>query len=183
MAIPICPGITYTMGGIAIDGNAQVLDANDVPIPGLLAVGAATGGLEGGRDAGYIGGLMKAGVFGLIAAERVAALKPAVQGEGDGAASAVTMTPNGAAAKVMPRRPRPDRLAKYPMLRGVVRYGKAGCIALSVLVATSVLWLCWPVFENWAIPIATAAGLITGVVALSFAELVRLITDMLLPEA
>jgi fumarate reductase flavoprotein subunit len=178
MAIPVCPGITYTMGGIRIDGNAQVLAENGVPIPGLLAAGAATGGLEGGKDAGYIGGLMKAGVFGLIAAERVAALRD-VKGGGDEdkAAPAPAATLHATA-----RPPRPDRLAKYPMLRGIVRHGKAGGITLSVLVASLVLWLLWPSLENWAIPIAVGAGLVTGVVALSFAELVRLITDMLLPE-
>ena len=177
MAIPVCPGITYTMGGISIDGNAQVLTENGAPLPGLLAAGAATGGLEGGKDAGYIGGLMKAGVFGLIAAERVAELRGANRDEGDEAA---TTTPPSIQAT--PRPPRPDRLAKYPMLRGVVRHGKAGGITLSVLVASLVLWLCWPSLENWAIPIAVGAGLVTGVLALSFTELVRLITDMLLPE-
>ena len=68
---------------------------------------------------------------------------------------------------------RADRLAAYPMLRGVVRYGKAGGIAISIAVAAMVLWLLWPVLENWAIPIAAAAGLLAGVVALSFVELVR----------
>lgn len=72
-------------------------------------------------------------------------------------------------------------VAAYPMLRGVVRYGKAGAVALSVLVAALVLWLFWPGLEIWAIPIAAAAGLITGILALSFVELVRLITDLLLP--
>jgi fumarate reductase flavoprotein subunit len=177
MAIPVCPGITYTMGGISIDEHAQVLSDDGTPIPGLLAAGAATGGLEGGKDAGYIGGLMKAGVFGLIAAERAAALSGLTQGVGDDEA-AVT-APSSQAA---PRPPRRDRLADYPMLRGVVRHGKAGGITLSVLAATSVLWLCWPALENWAILVAVAAGLVTGVVAQSFVELVRLITDMLLPE-
>jgi fumarate reductase flavoprotein subunit len=35
----------------------------------LFAAGATTGGLEGGPAAGYVGGLMKAVVFGLLAAE------------------------------------------------------------------------------------------------------------------
>jgi fumarate reductase flavoprotein subunit len=34
-----CPGITYTMGGIAIDGHARVLNDADLPIPGLYAAG------------------------------------------------------------------------------------------------------------------------------------------------
>ena len=31
-AILACPGITYTMGGIAIDGHARVLNEADLPI-------------------------------------------------------------------------------------------------------------------------------------------------------
>ncbi len=176
MAIPICPGITYTMGGIAIDGQAQALDHEGKPILGLLAAGAATGGLEGGSDAGYIGGLMKAGVFGLIAAERAAELVR----DGEGAAPAATVSAVSSLSGSSGASPR-DRLAAYPMLRGVVRYGKAGGIAISIMVATLVLWLLWPGLENWAIPIAAAVGLLAGVVALSFVELVRLITDLLLP--
>jgi fumarate reductase flavoprotein subunit len=70
-AILACPGITYTMGGIAIDGHARVLDDADVPIPGLYAAGAATGGLDGGPYSGYVGGLSKAATFGLRGAEHV----------------------------------------------------------------------------------------------------------------
>ncbi len=66
---PACAGMTNTMGGVRIDGNARVLDANGTPIPGLFAAGATTGGLEGGPAVGYVGGLMKAVVFGLLAAE------------------------------------------------------------------------------------------------------------------
>jgi len=71
-AVPVCAGLTYTMGGIAIDGEMRVLDRNDAPIPGLFAAGAATGGLEGGPFTGYTGGLSKASVFGLLAAETIA---------------------------------------------------------------------------------------------------------------
>ena len=68
-ALPIVPGITYTMGGIRIDGDSRVLDANGRTLAGLYAAGAATGGLEGGPCAGYVGGLVKAGVTGLRAGE------------------------------------------------------------------------------------------------------------------
>ncbi len=71
-AIPVCSGITYTMGGIAIDEHARVLKEDDNPLPGLYAAGAATGGLEGGPYSGYTGGLSKASVFGLLAAESIA---------------------------------------------------------------------------------------------------------------
>jgi fumarate reductase flavoprotein subunit len=73
MAIPICAGITYTFGGIRIDGNARVLRDDGMPIDGLYAAGSTTGGLEGGERATYLGGLTKAGVQGMCAAEHVAA--------------------------------------------------------------------------------------------------------------
>jgi len=71
-AFPVCAGITYTMGGISINGNGQVLNATeDQHIPGLYAVGCATGGLEGGNKGGYVGGLVKSGVTALRAAEHI----------------------------------------------------------------------------------------------------------------
>ncbi|NYT60662.1 FAD-binding protein [Alcaligenaceae bacterium] len=66
-AFPACAGITYTTGGLAINAYAQVLHENGAVIGGLYACGACTGGLEGGRWAGYTGGLTKAATFGLIA--------------------------------------------------------------------------------------------------------------------
>lgn len=71
-AAPVCAGITYTMGGVAIDGDARVLRPNDTPIEGLYAAGSTTGGLEGGAGVGYVGGLSKAVVTGLLAAEHAA---------------------------------------------------------------------------------------------------------------
>jgi fumarate reductase flavoprotein subunit len=78
-AVPVCCGITYTMGGIAIDGQARVLRKDGTVIPGLFAAGAATGGLEGGPHAGYTGGLSKAAVFGLLAAESIAGARSAAE--------------------------------------------------------------------------------------------------------
>jgi fumarate reductase flavoprotein subunit len=72
LAIPLCAGITYTMGGIVIDTDGRALDERHRPIPGLYAAGATTGGIEGGANAGYVGGLAKAAVFGLRCAEAVA---------------------------------------------------------------------------------------------------------------
>lgn len=71
-ALEIAAGITYTMGGIVTDANAQVLDTQRVPIEGLYAAGACTGGLEGGGFAGYSGGLTKSSVFGLLGGEAIA---------------------------------------------------------------------------------------------------------------
>ncbi len=68
-AIPACAGITYTMGGIAINAASQALAMDGSPIRGLYAVGCATGGLEGGENCGYIGGLVKSSVTALRGAE------------------------------------------------------------------------------------------------------------------
>jgi fumarate reductase flavoprotein subunit len=76
-AIRLCAGITYTMGGIAIDAQARVIAASGEVIPGLYAAGACTGGAEGGPMAGYIGGLCKALTLGFIAGETIGAEAPA----------------------------------------------------------------------------------------------------------
>jgi fumarate reductase flavoprotein subunit len=73
MAVRICAGITYTMGGIAIDEHARVLRPDGGVIDRLYAAGATTGGIEGGGSSGgYVGGLSKAGILGLRAAEHAA---------------------------------------------------------------------------------------------------------------
>ncbi len=68
-ALRVVPGITFTMGGVAIDGGAQVLNSDDKPIPGLYAAGDVIGGLMGGYRGGYSGGLMQAVVTGILAGE------------------------------------------------------------------------------------------------------------------
>jgi succinate dehydrogenase/fumarate reductase flavoprotein subunit len=74
-ALPICAAITNTMGGIVVDGNGAVLDHSDAPLPGLFAAGSTIGGLDGGPNAGYVGGLVKA-TIALRAAEAIAAANP-----------------------------------------------------------------------------------------------------------
>ena len=78
--VPICVGISCTIGGVAIDPHAQALGENGKAIDGLYAVGSTSGGIEGGPIAGYIGGLSKALCSGLLAAERIASSRsvPAV---------------------------------------------------------------------------------------------------------
>jgi fumarate reductase flavoprotein subunit len=71
-AIPLCVGITKTMGGPAVDEHCRVLRPDGSAIPGLFVIGSAMGGLEGGEPAGYFGGLSQALIGGLLAAEYVA---------------------------------------------------------------------------------------------------------------
>jgi len=46
-AVKIGPGIHYTMGGVKINNNTEVLNASGEAIPGLYAAGEVTGGLHG----------------------------------------------------------------------------------------------------------------------------------------
>ena len=59
-------GITFTFGGLRIDGSARVLDTDDEPIPGLFAAGELVGGLHYQNYAGGTG-LTAGAVFGRIA--------------------------------------------------------------------------------------------------------------------
>ncbi|MDB5820666.1 MAG: hypothetical protein JWQ11_4306, partial [Rhizobacter sp.] len=70
-AIPVVAGITYTMGGIAIDEWSRASTADGKPLSGLYAAGGSSGGLEGGEAVGYVGGLSKAATTGLRAAEHI----------------------------------------------------------------------------------------------------------------
>lgn len=51
-AIKIAPGIHYTMGGVKINANTEVLNQQGSPIPGLFAAGEVTGGLHGDNRIG-----------------------------------------------------------------------------------------------------------------------------------
>ena len=65
-AIKIAPGIHHTMGGVKINTEAEVIDTEGNPIPGLFAAGEVCGGVHGGNR---IGGNAVADivVFGRIA--------------------------------------------------------------------------------------------------------------------
>lgn len=73
-ATPRAPSIHHTMGGLQISTNAQVLDKNGKPIPGLYAAGEVTGGIHGSNR---LGGKATADVltFGRIAAKSAVAHK------------------------------------------------------------------------------------------------------------
>jgi succinate dehydrogenase/fumarate reductase flavoprotein subunit len=65
-AVRVAATITHTIGGLAIDERARVLDASGAPVDGLYAAGADVGGISTG---GYASGLAAALVFGRRAAE------------------------------------------------------------------------------------------------------------------
>lgn len=180
MAISVIPGITYTMGGIAIDGSARVLDGNGTSIAGLFAAGATTGGLEGGSNAVYIGGLIKAGTFGLLAAENAATrvgkhvttIQPrdtvaSSTSQGSAPVEAITVAKG---------------LARFPILRATLRYGRIGAIAIGLVVFVLILSSSWPTLGIVGILPAAFLGGAAAIAVLSYTELVRLITELLMPE-
>jgi fumarate reductase flavoprotein subunit len=71
-AVPLCAGVTGTMGGIVINEHAQALRPDGSVFAGLYAVGTPVAGLEGGARAGYVGGISKSFVLGLLAGEHIA---------------------------------------------------------------------------------------------------------------
>ena len=67
----ITPSIHYTMGGIRINTQGQVMREDNEQIPGLFAAGEVTGGLHGAnRLAGN--SLLECAVFGRVAGKSAA---------------------------------------------------------------------------------------------------------------
>ena len=71
-AYAITCGITFTFGGLKITSDAQVVDTNHQPIPGLYAAGEMVGGLFYFNYPGSTG-LMSGAVFGRLAGRNAAA--------------------------------------------------------------------------------------------------------------
>jgi tricarballylate dehydrogenase len=71
-AFAVTCGITFTFGGLRIDTNAQVMDTEGVPIPGLYACGELVGGIFYFNYPGGTG-LTNGAVFGHIAGKNAAA--------------------------------------------------------------------------------------------------------------
>lgn len=85
----ITPVIHYTMGGLSIDGRAQVLHAQtNEPIPGLFAAGEVTGGVHGKNRLGG-SALLECVVYGREAGKSASAYVNA------GGAQAVGSSANG----------------------------------------------------------------------------------------
>jgi fumarate reductase flavoprotein subunit len=74
-AVPLCAGVTGTMGGVVINARAQALKPDGTVLRGLYAVGTPVAGLEGGPRVGYVGGISKSFVLAMLAAEQMAAVR------------------------------------------------------------------------------------------------------------
>jgi tricarballylate dehydrogenase len=72
-AFAVTCGVTFTFGGLRIDRDARVIDADGAPIEGLYAAGELVGGLFYNNYPGG-SGLMAGAVFGRIAGSAAARL-------------------------------------------------------------------------------------------------------------
>jgi succinate dehydrogenase/fumarate reductase flavoprotein subunit len=71
IGVPIVPGITVTMGGLAVRADGAVLADDGSALAGLFACGSAGGGIQGGPRGGYLGGLAIAAVTAWITAATI----------------------------------------------------------------------------------------------------------------
>jgi tricarballylate dehydrogenase len=74
-AYPVTGGITFTLGGVAVDEHARVLDADGEPLPGVFATGDALGLFRGGYPSGA--GQTRNVVFGRLAGVGATSRAPA----------------------------------------------------------------------------------------------------------
>ena len=83
LCLPCLPLVPPGQGGVAISPEAQALDANGVPVPGLFAAGEVAGGVHG---ANRLGGnsLLECVVFGRRAGRNSAAFMADLQHEPEG---------------------------------------------------------------------------------------------------
>lgn len=70
-AIEVKPGVHYTMGGLKINSNAQVMGKNGKPMAGFFAAGEVTGGVHGGNRLGG-NSISETVTFGRIAGDSAA---------------------------------------------------------------------------------------------------------------
>jgi len=70
----------------------------------------------------------------------------------------------------------------YPILRLIVRYGGIGATVMSVVVFALVAWLGYAALGGLAIVLGALVAVVVYILAKSYAELVRIITEMLLPR-
>ena len=73
-------------------------------------------------------------------------------------------------------------MTKYPMLSLIVRYGSIGSAVLAVAVFGLITAVGLPVIGWLAVVAAAGAALLTYVIGRSYAELVKLVSEMLMPQ-
>ena len=73
-------------------------------------------------------------------------------------------------------------LARFPILRGTIRFGKVVAVGLSLVVAVLIYTLSSASLGGLSALLGLGVGLLVLVVVLGVVELVKLITEFLMPE-
>ena len=73
-------------------------------------------------------------------------------------------------------------MERFPMLRFILRFGDAAVTLLALLAAALVVWICWPSHEWLAVVIAVIVAAVIYVGGRACVELVRIVTEMLVPR-
>ena len=79
-AIAIQPGVHYTMGGLKINGETEVMSKEGRPVAGLYAAGEVTGGVHGTNRLGG-NSISETITFGRIAGANAAKLAKGAAGK------------------------------------------------------------------------------------------------------
>jgi fumarate reductase flavoprotein subunit len=168
MAAPLCVGITHTMGGLAVDGTMRVLDREGNPIFGLYAIGGTAGGLEGGEAVGYVGGLVKAVVMGLVASEH---------------ASSLVLPQNGTIEPYRSQNVLTNRRLSYSYLRLAARHGHSWSIIGAILVALLAASFAALINPYLIVPSTIVMGGLCYVILRTLADVLKVLCDVLLPSS
>lgn len=73
-------------------------------------------------------------------------------------------------------------MSKYPMLELIVRHGPIGSVVVAVLTFVLIAVIGVPAIGWLAVVVATFVALLAYVVGRSYAELVKLVSEMLMPQ-
>lgn len=73
-------------------------------------------------------------------------------------------------------------MERFPVLTLMLRIGTKGAGLIGVAIGALLLLALWPTLGWSALLIAVPIGLLLAVVAMSYIELIKLITEMLLPQ-
>jgi hypothetical protein len=75
-----------------------------------------------------------------------------------------------------------DAMKDYPTLGLIVRHGKVGGVLFVLVAAIIALWIALPLGIVPAVAIAALVAFGGGILVMSYVEIVRLITEMMLPQ-
>ena len=73
-------------------------------------------------------------------------------------------------------------MSKYPALGLIIKYGTPGAYVLGLLALAGVFFGFYATIGWYALPIAVVASLVVVLVVKSYAELIIMITDMMIPS-